>query len=136
MRLQLLEAVHHEVNHEGRRRRRVESHPSRGMLLAVSADPAGGSLDERDHVISEYIAEAPRRAQYRIVDDGLFCATVAGLPGVIATGKTLEACRSQLAEVIEEWLLVGVSQGRRAEPTCRPAPSPSVPRTSAGIRLM
>jgi hypothetical protein len=38
-------------------------------------------------VISKYIAEALHRAQYRILDDGLFCATVAGLPGVIATGK-------------------------------------------------
>lgn len=62
-------------------------------------------------MISMYVAEALRRAQYRIVDDGVFCATVAGLPGVIATGKTLEACRDQLAEVIEEWLLVRVSQG-------------------------
>jgi len=62
-------------------------------------------------VISKYIAEALHRAQYRIVDDGLFCATVPGLPGVIATGKTLEACRDQLVEVIEEWLLVRVAQG-------------------------
>ena len=64
-------------------------------------------------MISRYIAEALHRAQYRIVDDGLFCATVAGLPGVVATGQTLEACRDQLAEVIEEWLLVRVSQGLR-----------------------
>jgi predicted RNase H-like HicB family nuclease len=62
-------------------------------------------------VISKYIAEALHRAQYRIVDEGLFCATVTGLPGVIATGKTLEACRTQLAEVIEEWLLVRVAEG-------------------------
>jgi predicted RNase H-like HicB family nuclease len=62
-------------------------------------------------VISKYIAEALHRAQYCIVDDGLFCATVPGLPGVIATGKTLEACRDQLVEVIEEWLLVRVAQG-------------------------
>ena len=64
-------------------------------------------------MISKYIAEALHRAQYRIVDDGLFCATVAGLPGVLATGKTLEACRDQLVEVIEEWLLVRVAQGLR-----------------------
>ncbi len=40
-------------------------------------------------------------------------ATVTGLPGVIATGKTLEICRDQLVEVIEEWLLVRVAQGLR-----------------------
>jgi predicted RNase H-like HicB family nuclease len=62
-------------------------------------------------VISRYIAEALHRAHYRVVDDGLYCATVTGLPGVVATGKTLEACREQLVEVIEEWLLVHVAQG-------------------------
>ena len=68
-------------------------------------------LVERHLVISKYIAQALHRAQYRIVDDGLFCGTVAGLPGVIATGKTLEICRDQLVEVLEEWLLVRVAQG-------------------------
>jgi predicted RNase H-like HicB family nuclease len=64
-------------------------------------------------VITRYIAEALHRAQYRIVDKGLYCATVAGLPGVVATGRTLEGCRDQLVEVIEEWLLVRVSRGLR-----------------------
>jgi predicted RNase H-like HicB family nuclease len=30
---------------------------------------------------------------------------------VIATGRSLEACRDQLAEVVEEWVLVRVSRG-------------------------
>lgn len=64
-------------------------------------------------MISKYISEALHRAQYRIVDGGVFCGTVAGLPGVIATGKTLEICRDQLVEVIEEWLLVRVARGLR-----------------------
>lgn len=62
-------------------------------------------------MISRYLAEALRRARYEIVDDGIYCATVTGLPGVVATGKTLEGCRDQLAEVIEEWLLVRVALG-------------------------
>lgn len=62
-------------------------------------------------MISRYIDEALHRAAYSVVDGGTFCATVAGLPGVIATGQTLEACRDQLAEVVEEWVLVRVSRG-------------------------
>lgn len=62
-------------------------------------------------MISRYIAEALHRARYDVVDGGLFCATVTGLPGVIATGKTLEACRDQLVDVIEAWLLVRVARG-------------------------
>ena len=46
-----------------------------------------------------------------MLDDRTFAATVHGLRGVIATGATLEACRSDLAEVIEEWVLVRVARG-------------------------
>ena len=62
-------------------------------------------------MISSYIDRALHRAQYEKVDDNEFCATVPGLRGVIATGRTLEQCREQLAEVIEEWVLVRVAQG-------------------------
>jgi diaminopimelate decarboxylase len=34
-----------------------------------------------------------------------------GLGGVIASGTNLEACRNQLAEVVEEWVLVRVARG-------------------------
>ena len=62
-------------------------------------------------MITRYIDQALRRARYRQVDGGLYCATVPGLRGVIATGSTLEICRDQLAEVVEEWILVRVARG-------------------------
>lgn len=62
-------------------------------------------------MISRYLDEALHRASYQPVDDGGYYATVRGLRGVIAHGQTLEACRAQLAEVIEEWILVRVAQG-------------------------
>lgn len=62
-------------------------------------------------MITRYVSQALRRARYRQVDGGLFCATVPGLRGVIATGTNLEACRNQLAEVVEEWVLVRVARG-------------------------
>jgi predicted RNase H-like HicB family nuclease len=61
-------------------------------------------------VISRYVQKALRRAHYQQVDD-TFCATVPGLSGIVATGPTLEDCREQLAEVIEEWVLVRVARG-------------------------
>lgn len=61
-------------------------------------------------MITAYIEEALARADYRLVDDG-FAATVRGLKGVIATGDTLEACRRELASVVEEWVLVRVARG-------------------------
>jgi predicted RNase H-like HicB family nuclease len=62
-------------------------------------------------MISRYVARALERAQYRLIEDGTFGATVRGLRGVIATGATLEACRRDLAEVVEEWVLVRVARG-------------------------
>jgi predicted RNase H-like HicB family nuclease len=64
-------------------------------------------------MITRFLDRALRRAQYRQVDGGTFCATVSGLRGVIATGPSLEACRDQLAEVVEEWVLVRVARGLR-----------------------
>ncbi len=62
-------------------------------------------------MITQYVAKALERAHYRLVDDGTFAATVKGLRGVIATGPSLEACRRDLASVIEEWVLVRVARG-------------------------
>src|SRR5262245_52213766 len=65
----------------------------------------------RSIMISQYVTNALARAHYRLLEDGTFAATIRGLKGVIATGTTLETCRSELAEVIEEWVLVRVARG-------------------------
>jgi predicted RNase H-like HicB family nuclease len=62
-------------------------------------------------MISQYVASPLDRAQYRLVDPGTFAATVRGLKGVVATGATLEACRRELTEVVEEWVLIRVTRG-------------------------
>ena len=67
-------------------------------------------------MILKYIDKALRRAHYTQPDSGVFCATVPGLRGVLATASTLEACRDQLAEVIEEWVLVRVARGLAVPP--------------------
>ena len=67
-------------------------------------------------MILKYIDKALRRARYTQPDPGMFCATVPGLRGVIATASTLEICRDRLAEVIEEWVLVRVARGLSVPP--------------------
>lgn len=69
-------------------------------------------------MISPYVGAALSRARFAALDEGGYAATVHGLPGVIATGSSLEACRDQLAEIVEEWLLVRVSRGLSAPPLC------------------
>ena len=45
------------------------------------------------------------QAEYDILEDGSYVATVPGLQGVIAVGDALEECRMDLIEVIEEWIV-------------------------------
>jgi len=67
-------------------------------------------------MIRRYVDEALRRARYDKLADGSFCAAVPPLRGVLATGRTLEACREELGEVVEEWVLVRVAQGLSVPP--------------------
>jgi len=59
------------------------------------------------HVLSlkEYIDLALTRAKFeKIEDEEPFYAEVPGLAGVWATGKTQAECRTNLHEVIEDWI--------------------------------
>ncbi|MHC4134412.1 MAG: type II toxin-antitoxin system HicB family antitoxin [Planctomycetota bacterium] len=62
-------------------------------------------------MIRSYIDRALHRATYDRLEDGTFAGEVPGLQGILAHAATLEACREQLSEVIEEWVLVRVSRG-------------------------
>ena len=62
-------------------------------------------------MIRQYVEEALKRARYDKLEDGIFCAEVPRLRGVLATGTSLEECRNLLAEVVEEWVLIRVAKG-------------------------
>ena len=63
-------------------------------------------------MIREYIDAAMRQAHYELIDDEEpFYGEVPELQGVWATGKTLEECRQNLADVIDGWLLIRLSRG-------------------------
>ncbi len=61
-------------------------------------------------MIRQYVEEALKRARYDKLQDGIFCAEVPRLRGVLATGNSLEECRTQLAEVVEEWVLIRIAK--------------------------
>jgi len=62
-------------------------------------------------MFTEYIRAALKRAEYIPLEDGTFAAHVDGLQGVIATGPTIEDCREDLIEVIEEWITIRLERG-------------------------
>lgn len=60
-------------------------------------------------MLNKYIQAALRHAKYEILaDDGSFYGEVPECNGVYANAETLEQCREELAEVLEEWILFRV----------------------------
>ena len=63
-------------------------------------------------LISDYIEEAMKRAHYEIIEDEEpYYGEIKELKGVWATGKTLEECRNNLREVLEEWIIINLNRG-------------------------
>ncbi len=64
-------------------------------------------------MLRDYIHAAMRRAKYEILpDDGSYYGEIPGFDGVWANAENLETCREELEEVLEEWLLLGISRNQ------------------------
>ncbi|MCX7016317.1 MAG: type II toxin-antitoxin system HicB family antitoxin [Candidatus Sumerlaeota bacterium] len=63
-------------------------------------------------MLTEYISAALRKAHYELLpdDEGIF-GSIEGLQGVWAQAASLEACREELREVLEEWIVLGLKMG-------------------------
>ncbi len=62
-------------------------------------------------MLTKYIQAALHKAKYKILsDDNTFYGDIPGFEGVWANADTLEACREELAEVLEEWILLRVAR--------------------------
>jgi predicted RNase H-like HicB family nuclease len=61
-------------------------------------------------MITAYLQAAMHRAHYELfADDHEYYGQIPGFDGVWAAAPTLEACRDELAEVLEEWILLRVA---------------------------
>lgn len=62
-------------------------------------------------MLTNYIQAALHQARYEILPgDHSFYGEIPGFDGIYANANTLEACREELAEVLEEWILFRVSR--------------------------
>ena len=63
-------------------------------------------------MLIKYIHDALEHAKYEIIDDEEpYYGEVPELQGVWASGKTLEECRKNLEEVIDEWIIIRLRKG-------------------------
>ncbi|MBI4904816.1 MAG: type II toxin-antitoxin system HicB family antitoxin [Acidobacteria bacterium] len=62
-------------------------------------------------MINKYITAAMREAHYELLENGeAFYASIPGMAGLWAQGPTLEQCREELNEALEDWLLFSLSR--------------------------
>lgn len=78
----------------------------------LAARARGSFGERRNEVLTAYIQRALDGAHYEIIkDEEPYYGAVPELAGVWATGSTLEACRRNLADAIEDWLLFSLAKG-------------------------
>jgi len=62
-------------------------------------------------MLMKYINAAMHQAKYEFLkSDGKFYGEIPVCKGVYAAAKTLEDCRDELEEVLEEWILFRISK--------------------------
>jgi len=62
-------------------------------------------------MLNKYIQKALHKAKYEILsDDNTFYGEIPEFQGVYANAATLEDCRDELAEVLEEWIFFRLSK--------------------------
>ncbi|MCG6941351.1 MAG: type II toxin-antitoxin system HicB family antitoxin [Thiohalocapsa sp.] len=59
-------------------------------------------------MLTDYIRAALCHGEYKQLEDGSWFAEIPGFEGVWANAASVEACRTELAEVLEEWLLLKI----------------------------
>ncbi len=62
-------------------------------------------------MLIEYIQQAIENAEYKKLEDGTWFVEIPGFEGVWTNGKSIEECRRELIEVLEEWLILKLRHG-------------------------
>ncbi len=68
-------------------------------------------LDQNLKMLAPYMEEAMRHARYKTLDDGAYVGEIPGIDGVWASTATLEACRDELEDVLQEWVAFSLVKG-------------------------
>jgi predicted RNase H-like HicB family nuclease len=66
---------------------------------------------EKKMILPNYYEKALQQAQYKRLNDGTWFAEIEGFQGVWGNGLTVEECRQDLLEVLEEWIILKLQDG-------------------------
>ena len=62
-------------------------------------------------MLTDYFEAAMKKANYEILlDDKSYYGSIPGIQGVWANSPTLEGCREELREALEDWVMISISR--------------------------
>ena len=64
-----------------------------------------------EKLLAEYIEISMKDAIFKVLCDGTYFAEIPGFEGAWANSDTLEGCRQEMKEVLEDWILLGIKLG-------------------------
>ncbi|MDJ0658473.1 MAG: type II toxin-antitoxin system HicB family antitoxin [Crocosphaera sp.] len=62
-------------------------------------------------MLTKYITTAMHKATYELLEDGTFYGEIPQCEGVWSNANTLEACREELQDALEGWIILGFRLG-------------------------
>ena len=66
---------------------------------------------KQQKMLTNYILAAMHKATYELLEDGTFYGEIPDCQGVLANAATLEACREDLQDALEGWIILGLRLG-------------------------
>jgi predicted RNase H-like HicB family nuclease len=69
-------------------------------------------------MLTEFISKKLKKAKYKLLEDGQYFGDIPGIRGVWAVHKNLQACKKELQEVFEEWLILQIADGVKIPGFC------------------
>ena len=59
-------------------------------------------------MLTEFIFKKLKTARYELLEDGTYFGHFPSIRGIWGSARTLEECREDLREVLEEWLVIKI----------------------------
>ena len=63
-------------------------------------------------MLTDFIQKRLQGARYKILKDKTYFGEIPGVRGVWANAKTLETCRKELQEILEDWLVLSLKSDK------------------------
>lgn len=64
-------------------------------------------------MLTSYIRNAMATAHYELMEDGRYFGKIPKCKGLWAEAESLDECRTNLQETLEDWILLGLQLGHR-----------------------